>query len=394
VNLRDKVEAVLRAWHAHETGRGGDAIIDYDCHPVDPPVQAAPDRLHVLTRLTELHQQTRAAGDAAVESRVRADLAYLRALLGERVPLDRYVEDTQGCGAGGWSDDYLDQRRDQAQQALAALGVAWTPDLPDALREAEGPLSPDDAGDAVTAAAHQLEPQVRALTGTTAPYTLAVESVDIDAYWGYWLDGAGSNARLRLNLRHARFTKVRARQFALHEVLGHALQCASYADRCAREDVPWIRVMSVHAPQQVLLEGLAQALPLFVVPNDQALTARVRLDHYLQLVRARMHLSINSRATVEDCVAEARRLAPFMAADEIADGLADRGANPLLRSYLWAYPAGIDWFINLADAADHATSKELLHAAYREPLTPTDLATLWPAGPPIGGPRSPKYGDG
>jgi hypothetical protein len=28
----------------------------------------------------------------------------------------------------------------------------------------------------------------------------------------------------------------------------------------------------------------------------------------------------------------------------------------------------------------------VLHAAYRAPLTPTDLAALWPAGPMIGGP--------
>jgi hypothetical protein len=31
-------------------------------------------------------------------------------------------------------------------------------------------------------------------------------------------------------------------------------------------------------------------------------------------------------------------------------------------------------------------SGEVLNAAYREPLTLTDLADLWPAGPPIGGP--------
>ncbi|MDT4989429.1 MAG: hypothetical protein QOI74_3523 [Micromonosporaceae bacterium] len=385
MKLRNEVETVLRAWHAHETGRGGDGIVDYDCHPDHEPVAAAPDRLCVLARLSALYQRAAESGDAAVESRVRADLAFLRALLGERAPLARYVEDTQGCGVAGWSDDYLDRRRAQAMDSLAAIGVAWTPELPDVMRELEGPLSPREAADAITAAADQLEPPVRALTGTTAPYTLTVESVDVDAYWGFWLDGAGSVARLRLNLRHARFTALRARQFALHEVLGHALQSASYADRCAVEEVPWVRLLSVHAPQQVLLEGLAQALPLFVVPGDRALTARVRLDHYLQLVRARLHLAINSGTTVDDCAAVARALVPFWTGGDIADALADRGANPLLRSYLWAYPAGIDWFVNLADAGDQATIAQILRAAYREPLTPRQLAALWPAGPMIGG---------
>jgi hypothetical protein len=49
----------------------------------------------------------------------------------------------------------------------------------------------------------------------------------VDAYWAYWLDGAGQRVRLRLNMPNATFTKVQARQFALHEVLGHGLQGAS-----------------------------------------------------------------------------------------------------------------------------------------------------------------------
>ncbi|PRX02945.1 UNVERIFIED_ORG: hypothetical protein CLV66_113143 [Actinomadura viridilutea] len=41
---------------------------------------------------------------------------------------------------------------------------------------------------------------------------------------------------------------------------------------------------------------------------------------------------------------------PWATDAAIADLLTDRGANPHLRSYLWAYPAGFDWFANLADA--------------------------------------------
>jgi hypothetical protein len=130
--------------------------------------------------------------------------------------------------------------------------------------------------------------------------------------------------------------------------------------------------MSVHAPHQVLLEGLTQAMPMLVTPEDTVLVARVRLAHYTQLVYARLHVAINAGTSVEQCAAEARRLVPFWGDDEIADALADRGANPLLRSYLWSYPVGLDWFAALADAADQDTTRELLHAAYRQPLTPPD----------------------
>jgi hypothetical protein len=76
---------------------------------------------------------------------------------------------------------------------------------------------------------------------------------------------------------------------------------------------------------------------------------------------------------------------PYWTDAEIADLLADRGADTLLRSYLWSYPAGIDWFVSLAEAPADVQSA-VLHAAYRDPLSPDDLAALWPAGPAIGGP--------
>src|SRR5205085_2648633 len=99
------------------------------------------------------------------------------------------------------------------------------------------------APEAIKRAAARYEPLVRERCGTDAPYELTIETVDVDHYWSYWLDGQGSFARLRLNLRRSSFTAVRARQFALHEILGHALQSASYAARAATEDVPWLRVL-------------------------------------------------------------------------------------------------------------------------------------------------------
>ncbi len=76
---------------------------------------------------------------------------------------------------------------------------------------------------------------------------------------------------------------------------------------------------------------------------------------------------------------------PYWSDEDIADLLTDRGSDPLLRSYLWAYPAGIDWFVNLADS-NATEAPAILQAAYRRPLTPGELAALWPSGPVFGGP--------
>jgi hypothetical protein len=382
VVLRDRIEEVLRSWHAYELSRDAPAVIDYDCHPRDEPTPPAADRLQVHAQLVELRAQ--AAEDPILAQRVDADLAYLRALLGERQPLGDYVRRTQGCAAEGWSADYLDTRAQHAQTALADMGIGWHATTDRELDSAEGPLEPEDVPEAIRWAADEYEPAVRTATGAQAEFRLRIEPVTVDAYWAFWLDGAGQDVRLRLNLRRARFTAVRARQFALHEVLGHGLQYATLAARCAQHSVPWVRLLSVFAPHQVLFEGLAQALPLLVTPDDPALTARVRLDHYLRLVEAQLHLAINTGVSAATCAAWARARVPFWSDTTIADHLADCGTDQLLRSYLWSYPAGLDWFVALAEAPG-TVATEVLHAAYRDPLTPTDLAAHWPTGPAIGG---------
>lgn len=384
MSLRDDVETVLRAWDAYEVARGNAPIIDFDCRPDLPKPEPAPDRLTVYRQLADL----RPAAKGPVAVRLDADLAYLGALLGERPPLEDYVRATQRCGAAGWPDEYVAERARQAREAIADLGIAWGPDTNRDLRQVEGLLDVREAPDAIRQAADDLEPAIRQATGTIAPYNLTIETAEVDAYWTYWLDGAGRDVRLRLNLPNVEFTEAGARQFALHEVLGHGLQSASYAAKAAAEDVPWVRLLSIHAPHQVLLEGLAQAWPLFVLPKDQVLTARVRLTHYTQLVLAQVHRALNHATPAIECANHLRGCVPWWSDKTIAGYLTDRGANPTHRTYMWAYPAGFDWFTALSEG-DVKVWLEVLHAAYRDPLTPADLGELWPAGPPIGGPGGP-----
>ena len=384
--LRDQVESVLRAWNRHELARNAPAIIDYDCYPDVSSADRPPlDRLSVYRKLHELQRAGAQQGDSKLAERIGAHLFYLRALMGERLAFDDYILGTQGCHARGWPELYIQDVGKTAQLHLAAIGMHWGTDTRKELHNIEQTIDPADAPDAIRQATTDLEPAVRAAVNTSAPYNLAIETTSVNAYWAYWTDGVGHNVRLRLNLKEAKFTAVQARQFALHEVLGHGLQGASFSQHCAAEPVPWVRVLSVHAQQQVLLEGLAQALPLFVAPDDQLLVTRVRLDHYTQLVRATLHLALNSGYSIDACAEYARTHVPYWTDEEISNLLADRGADPLLRSYLWSYPAGIDWFVNLAEAKAINT-KSILRAAYRDPLTPTDLPELWPGGPAIGGP--------
>jgi hypothetical protein len=320
-----------------------------------------------------------------VLQRLDADLAYLAALMGQTFSLRDYLARTQGCGAAGWPPSYVEERGEAARAALAELGVPWNRDTPAKMDELEESITAEEAADVIRFAADDFAPSVRAAVDTDVRLPLAIESVSVDGYWDYWIDGNRDQVRLRLNRSKAKFTRTQARQFALHEVLGHGLQFMTIAETSRNSVVPWIRVFSVHAPTQVLFEGLAQALPLLVTPNDKGLVARVRLDHYRQLVRAELHLAINAGASVTTCIAHAQARVPFWPESTIVKDLVDRSQDPLLRSYLWAYPAGCDWFVSLIDS-DRQHALALIKAAYRSPLTPTELAAWWPDGPSIGGP--------
>jgi hypothetical protein len=75
---------------------------------------------------------------------------------------------------------------------------------------------------------------------------------------------------------------------------------------------------------------------------------------------------------------------PWWTDEAIARELYDRSRDPQLRSYLWSYPAGIDWFVRLVEAGG-TTPTEVLREAYKRPLIPSELHELWPTGPVIGG---------
>ncbi len=307
--LRDDVEQIIRFWDAHERARGGRSIIDYDFAPTTAEIIPAASRLDVYERLSELLLQAQASGAGRIAETLTAHRAYLRSVLGERPPLEQYIRETQGCSAAGWSADYVTSVGERARVAIEGQGVRWGPRTNEDLIQVEKPIDLTDARDRVLDVAAEAEPAFRALTGSTSVYNVKIEIHDVDDYWAYWVDGAGNDVRLRFNTRQATFTEVRLRHFVLHEILGHGLQCATYADK-ATDDVDWVRLSSVNLPYQVLLEGLAQAIPLFVAPDDAPLITRVRIEHYEQLVRAELHIMINGGSTVAECAAHARARIP------------------------------------------------------------------------------------
>lgn len=379
---RSELARVVRSWDAYEQARGARAVVDYDVAPQSDPIEPARDRLEVHERLAALQ------GDAD-DPVLGAHQAYLAALLGERWPLDRYLRATQGCPAAGWPEEYVTAVGERARAELAACGVSWGSNTEAELRRAQQPIDIEEARERILGLAAEIEPQLSRLAGPASPYEVRIELVDLDDYWAYWIDGRGDQVRLRFNRRNANFTAVRLAQFAQHEILGHARQFSGYAHGHQRGTYLGPEALAVHQPYQILAEGMAQAMPLLLQTDDPVLAASVRLDHYRQLVNAELHRALDDGAPTAACVAHARARIPWWAPNRIADALSDRGVDVMLRSYLWSYPAGMDWFVRLADDGNATLIAKVLRAAYERPLTPPELEALWPTGPRIGGPGAP-----
>lgn len=140
-----------------------------------------------------------------------------------------------------------------------ADSARFRPHTDDELTHVEKPIDLNEARDQVLDVAAEAQPILPQLAGTDSLYNVMIEIHDVTTIGRTGWTGSGPNVRLRFNTRQATFTEVRLRHFVLHEVLGHGLQCSTYADHASRADVDWVRLSSVHLPHQTRLEGLAQS---------------------------------------------------------------------------------------------------------------------------------------
>ncbi|MGH3806631.1 MAG: hypothetical protein ACRDRU_08360 [Pseudonocardiaceae bacterium] len=384
MHLRDAVEEAVRRWDALERSRGEAPVIDFDCAPPADKPRPFDNRFVALDQLTRLRVEANAQHQPVLSVYLDAHIAYLCALMGQQLPFGEYISVTQGCAPRGWTRDYLEQCAGIVKDALGSLGISWDEHTWRNLRSVSESLPASEVGAAIADYADQHESSVRRLVDTDAEFNLTIEDVEVDAYWSYWLDGSSHDTRLRINKNKTSFSHVDAYRFALHEILGHALQYSSLTAQAETNTVEWPRILAVHCPHQILFEGLAQVLPWIASPDDEIVVARTRIDHFMNLIRGQIHILINSGVTAADCRDLAHHRVPWWTDDEIARELYDRSRNPQFRSYLWSYTAGMDWFIRLVEEGG-ATPAEVLREAYKRPLTPSELHELWPAGPIIGG---------
>ncbi|MBI1364171.1 MAG: hypothetical protein GC134_09320 [Proteobacteria bacterium] len=367
---------LLLGWDRLEKSLGADAVIDFNLLDADGGTDFA-SRWDVLLAVKALRRRAEREANPLAYRRLGAHEAFLRNRMGEHWDFEPYIAATQGFRFALYGDDVLDAARQSLTARLAPWQLALDKDTEKNLETRDTEIAEKDVADFYTDFLTRHKPQLEALIGSKADFTVDISFGEVDQYWAAWVDGRGNAFRLRFNRRHMKqHWRARSIQLALHELFAHLVQMSILRSRIAAGELPaWLGLTTVHGPEQFQSEGLAQTLPLFwQIPEAQEplVQTRCALSHFSGLVWHNAHIRLHGGTPLELVVDEVRRWLPWREEGKVAHSLNSLGNHPLYRSYEFVYGASQDFFTRLAVEKGQA----VLPALYTNWLTYDDLLKL------------------
>jgi hypothetical protein len=381
-------------WHLLEKSMGaaGGLVIDFDLAP--PPEELDPaaivaygSREEALERLMDLRLRAEATpglpGADFLRARLAGSEAYLRALLGERAPFERYLRQSMGiwpADAEAEAARLAEEQRELAEDA-AALGLTFGPPGREEARRRWGRTDMGSFEAELRAAAEGWVGRLRRRLGLEPEPRYRLEVVSVDAYWANWIDGdRQAGVTLRVNT-HPRIEYDRWSPVALaaHEIAGHAMHVACLeASATAPQPrlLPALLSLTVHAPEAFQMEGLAQAM-LHLLAEPDELPAEQRFwERYRGYAGERANLAqlqVEAGAPIDGVARSLLSDCPYSLPLSLRSGLRDRSRNPLMRSYMHVYAPSRRLFLRAA-ALPTAAQDRILRLALQELLRPDTLS--------------------
>jgi hypothetical protein len=216
-----------------------------------------------------------------------------------------------------------------------------------------------------------------------------VEFAREDAYWKNWISGnvaEGEPITLRINVheRHLWYQGA-VEVLVLHEYCGHAVQMALWHDAVRhRQLASFLGVLTVHFPDQFLLEGLAEAMA-YVLPDQPGRSRSSDEDHRLEwrseivrelqtynlLILNNVHIIANEDG-IDNARIYARQRLPFTPDETIERELRDRTSHPLFRAYQYVYAPAKEAMLQGLSRPEQ-DKWAILRRLYREPATPQQV---------------------
>ncbi len=377
-NLDRFLVDLYRAWDVIERLNHKNSIIDFDLAPPRcfPPVHDRDEVLAKLNMASQALEGNTTSLAALTRARLKSSATYLRVLCGESIPFRSFVKLTLGVEPRMFADEEIFKQR---ATVTAQLWRQYE------IRFSYEEISRFQAKFTIYNK-KQLPEQFEYFRSKWVPvlldrvpvpldmYRVKVRFASEDAYWKNWISGNlhEHEILLRINI-HPRQSWYQGfpEMLVIHEYCAHAVQMINWHGRIEREELPeFLGILTVHFPDQFLLEGLAESLA-FVLPDhrnleEPSLVSR-ELHRYYLLVMNNVHILANERG-LQTAFDYAVRHLPFTSREVLSREIQDRTRNPLFRGYQYSYGIGKESFLTALSRFGPERRWELMRLVYDWPM--------------------------
>jgi hypothetical protein len=357
-----RANSFYRRWHELEAtfGKDGGLVLDWDYCPQEARIEksAFNDRHEVLAELETLREELESVPENDLSNKtffthkLRGADAYVRALMGERIPFSDFIEATQGLPPVRASSDEIASLREKVGSGLARLGIPWDERYVQLYEELTRYPDMEKFGDRLREIASQWVKRVADRLGLDIEPLYEIETVTVDEFWYNFIDGKlGQSIRLRINTHpRCHYRKGDDHSKATHEIAGHALQVLSWNKQFGLARVESTAMnLTMHSCEMFQAEGVAQSIAVLIAEegeiDDQA-QIQDDLLHYHMAVTNNAQLDIEEGRSFDEVLKEVVAAAPFLPPASAAADLRDRTQNPMFRSYVHVYYPSAKMFLS------------------------------------------------
>lgn len=315
-------------------------VIDFD--PYGATIDKTPKPSTLLNLLNRAERILEKTESKIIETKLHGHIAILKALSGQRTPIDKYVKKTMGCSPLVFCEKDIQNVIEAITHLANIIGCSC-----DHFLHTKHPVEEVlfDTKDVVQKFRERftiLGQSFKKEFGIGTDFRLEIQQVEEDAYWSYWVDGINGEYRLRLNRSEKKYTLSEVDQFVLHELVAHCCQMASWQESVKKQELETAEVItSVHTYEQPLLEGIAQALPLMMTSfHDPLVQGRALRDLLHQMLLSKIYLAIETGADPITQISSYSKFLTIENEERFLRNLFQYQNTPQLRAYMHAYPLG------------------------------------------------------
>lgn len=401
-----QASALYRAWHLAE-GRNRD-IIDFDLQEEDQRIRqerqiseevlaGRPNRATRNAIVTVLNAQLeRFTRHQPVQSekhnwdfatqQTKASLWFAKRLRGDTLDPFEYIENTTGLKPEYIPEQTLKDQKDTTLELLKALGVVEPSEATMLGLRQDLQINPEKAQEELITYTEQAIREIKSFLREDFKVDCDFEAVNLNEYYWVWIASrkGSSGFTLRQNFGGGKiWTPGKALEMGWHEGGQHASRMAKRQEQIRNDKLnDFFGLTTVHGPEAVVEEGLAQTLTYFIPGAYETLTPEGKFQVNATILRnmaySNAHLMVNSPNgyDINDVIEYIREFVPWEARSDIEQQVEWRTKRPLHQVYLWTYGIGAMRHLEYARQLSDQGKRAYLQNIFPKPYTPSQEQDL------------------